>query len=317
MTHIPPPQARTPAAPAPLPEFIPPYFRYAEDDGVDLLEYARLLYRHRWMMTAIVSAAGVLALLAAFAMSPVYRAEVLLAPASQSKGDGVAGVLGQLGDLGSLFEAYVGSGKDRTAESIATLKSRSLTGQFIAQHQLKPILFQERWESRTKTWREGARVPTDLDAVELFDKRVRQVVVDRRTGLVTLSIEWGEPAAAAAWANALVREVNTRRREEAINEAKTSIAYLQRQLARNSAMEIQQAIYRLIEAQTKTMTVAATREEYAFRVIDPAVVPETRIRPKRALMVLGGLVVGGVIAFFVVLLRHALSKLNRSSLRET
>lgn len=316
MTHIPPPQARTPAAPAPLPEYIPPYFQYADDDGIDLVECARLLYRHRRLMAAIVMAAGLLALLAALVMPPVYRAEVLLAPVTQSKGEGVASVLGQLGDLGALFEAYVGSSKDRTAESIATLKSRSLTTQFIAQHELKPILFNDRWEARTKTWREGAKVPTDLEAVDRFDKNVRQVVVDRRTGLVTLAIEWGEPALAAAWANALVREVNTRRREEAIDEAKTSIAYLQRQLARNSAMEIHQAIYRLIEAQTKTMTVAATREEYAFRVIDPAVAPEMRIRPKRTLMVLGGLVVGVVIAVFVVLLRHALTKLNRAARRE-
>lgn len=316
MTHIPPPQARTPAAPAPLPEYIPPYFQYANDDGIDLIECGRLLYRQRRLMGAIVMAAGLLALLAAFIMPPVYRAEVLLAPVTQSKGEGVASVLGQLGDLGALFEAYVGSGKDRTAESIATLKSRSLTTQFIAQHELKPILFNDRWEPRTKTWREGAKVPTDLEAVDRFDKNVRQVVVDRRTGLVTLAIEWGEPALAAAWANALVREVNTRRREEAIDEAKTSITYLQRQLARNSAMEIHQAIYRLIEAQTKTMTVAATREEYAFRVIDPAVAPETRIRPKRTLMVLGGLVMGVVIAVFVVLLRHALTKFNRAAQRD-
>ena len=51
-------------------------------------------------------------------------------------------------------------------------------------------------------------------------------------------------------------------------------------------------IYRLIEAETKKKMVASTREEYAFKPIDPAVAPERRFRPRRAVFVLTGFLLG-------------------------
>ena len=308
MTELPPPQARAPAGSGPLPEYVPPYFRFVDEPEIDLIAYARLLWRSRQIIGVIVVAAGLLTAAWTLTLAPVYRAEVVLTPVQQGKGDGISGLLGQLGDLAALVETYVGSPRDRTSESIATLKSRILTRHFIKQHDLKPILFADRWDAQAKAWRAGERVPTDAEAVEQFDRRIRHVQLDRRTGLVTLAVEWTDPALAAQWANALVKEVNDRRRNDAINEARISIEYLQRQLARNNTVEIQQALYRLIEAQTKTMTVASTREEYAFRVLDPAVAPEQRVRPQRTLMVVMAMVLGLIVAVTAVLVRHAIRR---------
>lgn len=308
MTDLPPPQARTPAASGPLPEYVPPYFRFPDEPAVDIAEYVRLLWRERRLIGIIVVATMLLATTWALVMPPVYKAEAVLSPVQQGKGDGISGLMSQLGDLAALVETYVGAPKDRTSESIATLKSRILTRHFIQRHDLKRILFADRWDADAKTWRVGARVPTDTEAVERFDKEVRKVNLDRRTGLVVLTVEWSDPALAAQWANALVQEVNARRRNEAINEARTSIDYLQRQLTKNNTIEVQQALYRLVEAQTKTMAVATTREEYAFRVLDPAVAPEQRIRPKRTMMVLIGMFLGLMLAAAVVLIRHAIPR---------
>lgn len=308
MTNLPPPQARTPAANGALPEYVPPYFRLTDDRLMDTAECLRLLWRERRLIGVIAIMAGLLAATWALVMPPVYRAEVLLSPVQQGKGDGISGLLGQLGDLAALVETYVGGAKDRTSESIATLKSRVLAREFITQRQLKPVLFADRWDRDNKTWRTGVRIPTDAEAVEQFDRNVRAVSFDRRTGLVLLTVEWSDPILAAQWANLLVQDVNTRRRNEAINEARTSIEYLQRQLAKNNAIEIQQALYRLIEAQTKTMVVASTRDEYAFRVLDPAVPPEKRVRPKRTLMVLVAVFLAIVIASAAVLVRNAFTR---------
>lgn len=309
MTDLPPLHARAPAAGTPMPEYLPPYFRIVDtSDDIDVLEYVRVLWRERRLIAGIVAGIVTLALTWALLMPPVYRAEVVLTPVQQGKGEGLSSLMGQLGDLAALVETYVGAPKDRTAESIATLKSRVLTRHFIQQHDLKPVLFADRWDANAKTWRANARVPTDGEAVEQFDRHVRDVHLDRRTGLVVLGVEWTDPRLAAQWANALVQEVNARRREEAISEARTSIDYMQRQLHKTSAIEIQRALYRLIEAQTKTMTVASTREEYAFRVLDPAVAPERHVRPKRTLMVALGALVGLVLAVVVVLVRHGLAR---------
>ena len=309
MTDLPPLHARAPAAGTSMPEYPPPYFRIVDTaDDLDVLEYVRVLWRERRLIAGIVTGIAALALTWALLMPPVYRAEVVLTSVQQGKGEGLSSLMGQFGDLAALVETYVGAPKDRTAESIATLKSRVLTRHFIQQHDLKPVLFADRWDANAKAWRANARVPTDGEAVEQFDRHVRDVHLDRRTGLVVLGVEWTDPRLAAQWANALVQEVNARRREEAISEARTSIDYMQRQLHKTSAIEIQQALYRLIEAQTKTMAVASTREEYAFRVLDPAVIPERHVRPKRALMVVLGALVGLALATIVVLVRHGLAR---------
>ncbi len=313
MTDIVPPQARKASAISTPSGLVPPYFEYPPDDGIDLVEYARRLAQQWRFMAAIVAATTVLATITAFTATPVYRAEVLLAPVSSSKGEGIASLFGQLGDLASLVETYVGSGKDRTAESIATLKSRALAIGFINERNLKPVLFPDRWDPVDQRWRGPRGAPTDLEAYDVFDNDVRRVITDRRSGLVTLAVEWSDPVLAAAWANALAQQVNARRRAEAIEEARTSIAYLQQQLAKNGTVEIKQALYRLIEAQTKTIAVASTREEYAFRVVDPAVTPEKRVRPRRLLLVAAGFCIGVLLAVSLAACRHAIRRRGTES----
>lgn len=286
----------------------PPYVLYRGADSVNLLECGRLFYRERRLIAVIVGAVGAVALFASLAMTPIYRAEVLLAPAPQEGNEGTSSLVSQLGGIAALVGGSINNPKDRTAESIATLRSRALASDFIREQNLKPVLFASKWDAVRQTWRDGEDVPTDLEAYDVFDKQIRAVNVDRRTGLVSVLIEWKDPALAASWANRLVTAVNRRRREEAIHEAQQSIKYLEQQLPRTSSVEIQQSIYRLIETHLKTIALANARDEYAFRVIDPAVAPERRVRPKRLLIVALGVVFGLLLAIGTVFVRRALAR---------
>lgn len=305
MTDLKTPQARTASPPDLPPLFGASYGYYGADDSIDLLECARLLYREWRLIAVIVGALTTVSLIAALSATPVYRAEALLVPVAPDKAEGGTSIIGQLGDLAALVGGYVASSKDQTAESIATLRSRSLAMDFVREHDLKRILFADQWDPQRNAWREADKAPSDLDAYAVFDTQVRIVHVDRRTGLVSLAVEWSNPALAASWANHLVREVNERRRSDVIREAEQSIKYLRRQVARVSSVEIQQSIYRLIEAQTKTIALANSRADYAFRVIDAAIPPERPIRPQRRFIVAAGFVLGLLVALAAVFVRHA------------
>ena len=269
------------------------------EEPINWSEYWKVLVEHKKLIGIITAASALLALLLAFLLPPVYRAEALLAPVSQDKSEGLSAMANQFGDLAALAGVNIGSGKDKTAESIAALRSRSLSVAFIEKENLKPILFPRKWNVENKKWKDPVEIPTDWEAFEIFDKDIRSVSVDRKTGLVTLVIEWKDPALASKWATSLVKQVNNRLRTEAIEEAEKSIAYLEKQLGSTSSVEIQQAIYRIIETQTKKKMIASTREEYAFTVIDPAVSPEERARPKRLLIILAGLIIGVAAGFSV------------------
>jgi LPS O-antigen subunit length determinant protein (WzzB/FepE family) len=62
--------------------------------------------------------------------------------------------------------------------------------------------------------------------------------------------------------------------------------------------------YQLIEEQTKTMMLAQVKKEYMFKTIDPAQVPDEKSGPKRALIVLLGTMLGGILSVLIVLIRY-------------
>jgi len=289
--------------PPPYPGYPGPFLVYPPEEPIDWSEYWRVLVKNRKLIGIITAVSTLTALLLAFLLPPVYRAEVLLAPVTQDKSEGLSAIANQYGDLAALAGINLGPSKDKTSEYIAALKSRSLSVSYIKEANLMPILFASKWDAVKKQWNDSANAPTEWKAFELWDKDIRRVNLDKRTGLVTLIVEWKDPALAAKWANDFTRHVNTRLRTEAVEEAEKSIAYLEKQLPKISSVEVQQAIYRLIETQTKKKMVASTRDEYAFTTIDPAVPPEKRAWPKRLLFVLVGVALGLSFALIVTFRR--------------
>lgn len=294
------PIIQPPPASCPYAHFYPP----RQEDEIGLHGYWRAMTDHKKMIAVITGISTTIALITAFVLTPIYRAEVLLSPTISEKAGGLGAVAGQFGDLAALAGINLGGGAaDPTQEAAATLKSRALTDAFFKEKNLLPILFEDDWSSEKKAWKDQdpKDIPTLWKAYKLFDEYIRRVSIDKKTGLVTLSIEWKDPVQAADWANELVKRVNRQRQFEAIQEAESSIHYLYEQLAKTNSVEVQQAIYRLIEAQMKSATVAKSRQEYAFKVIDPAVAPEKKIKPKRAVIVIFGFVGGLVLAMLCVL----------------
>jgi LPS O-antigen subunit length determinant protein (WzzB/FepE family) len=53
---------------------------------------------------------------------------------------------------------------------------------------------------------------------------------------------------------------------------------------------------------------AEVRDEYVFKTIDPAFVPEEKAKPKRALICVLGIMLGGMLAVMLVLIRYFVRK---------
>jgi uncharacterized protein involved in exopolysaccharide biosynthesis len=264
--------------------------------------------RQRWWHIAIVCLAIAGGLFIALTSPKMYRAEVLMVPAADDSGQLLA-TAGRLASLAGLGGILPGSGSGKADEAIATLESGEFTRSFITDRKLLPILFRDDWDSQSHTWRgkPPRDAPTLGDAVRRFAK-LRRVEKDARNGLITLSIDWRDPALAADWANDLVRRLNEDMRTRAITEAKQSLEFLQRELDRTQTVKARDAMYSLIEANLNKITLATVRPEYAVRVIDRAVPPDPtqRVAPHRVLILAMALVAGlatsaAVIAIYVVL----------------
>ncbi len=271
--------------------------RTGRDEVLDVRSALRLLLRKRWWIIAAVVVSTLLFTTAAFKITPVYRAVTVLIPVSSERSSfvGTGAALGQLGGLASLAGLSLGANDAATAEALGVLRSRQFAEKFIIDYNLMPQLFAKAWDASTGTWKANVHpVPTVGKAVKYFDKRIRTVTQDNKSGLISLQIDWTDRKAAAAWANELVRRLNNEMRVRAISSADASIAFLEKELTTTSVVEMREAINRIIEAQEKQRMVATVTEEYAFRVVDSASAPDADdpAKPPKFLLIVAGPMVG-------------------------
>lgn len=278
-----------------------PIYTLPPDDEINFIGLFRILIEQKWLILVLTVLATFVALVIALQATPIYRAEVLLAHVEKGKDSRFSALAGQLGGLASLAGLNTESGGD-VEEAIATLKSRNFTYKLIKDENLMQVFFEDAWDEKSKQWFDVDKPPTMWKAYEKFDS-IRSVTLDSNTGLYTLSIDWKDPEIAAEWANKLVTRINNKLRHEAISNAEKSVKYLEAELQKTSIIELKESIYSLIEAQTKTKMLANTREEYAFHVIDSAVVPEQKINSRRIIVILGFLI-GGFVGVLSAFIRH-------------
>jgi uncharacterized protein involved in exopolysaccharide biosynthesis len=277
---------------------------YAVDDSdeVRLVDLWRVVWRGRWLIVITALSFAFVAGLATYLITPVYRATVLVAPTAETMGGtGLASLAGQLAGVAALTGVNLG-GNNRTAEAVATLRSRAFTEKFIRERKLLPILYADRWDESAQQWLdESGEPPSMWAAYELFNS-LRSIDEDVTTGLFTVDVNWTDPQLAAEWANGLIDDVNGMLRTRAVAESRQNLDFLGDELEKNSQVQLQTTIYGLIEAEMQNAMLANVKQEYAFRVIDPAKVPEKTHWPKRLLITLlgfaAGLVIGTLAAVF-------------------
>jgi uncharacterized protein involved in exopolysaccharide biosynthesis len=189
-------------------------------------------------------------------------------------------------------------------EALALLQSRYLTEMFIEQNGLLPILYWKLWDPQTHGWRtkDPQKTPS-LWKADLEFRKIRTVVQDTKTGLVTLSITWRDPAQAAKWANGIVALANSQMRARAIRDSERNIAYLRDQASKTQLVPVQTALSTLMESEYKQSMMAGGNDEYALRIIDPAAVPEQPSSIRRMFVVLGGLCAGLFVSLLIVFTR--------------
>ena len=276
------------------------------EDSIDMRALIGGLWLRRWWIASSVFAFAAMFTAAAFLMTPIYRANTLLVPAEVSRqglGALLGGSLGSLGDLASLAGVNVGSAATETEEALAVMKSRQFTEAFIEDRHLMPKLFSGKWDAQKQTWKPDIEPPTPAQAYKYFNTAIRTVLQDRKTGLITVQIDWRDRAEAADWGNDLVQRLNTEMRSRAINKADASLGYLEAELSKTSVVATREAISRLIEAQIKQRMVANVTQEYALRVVDKAMASDKNdvLKPRKAVLLAAGLALGALVGMVAVL----------------
>jgi uncharacterized protein involved in exopolysaccharide biosynthesis len=304
-----------------------PQYLQHHDDEIDLKELLLVLWKGKWIILFISLIFAVGGVLYALSQPNIYKAEVILASASDSKSGGLAGLASQFGGLASLAGVSLGGGRtDSKVMALATLQSRQFINAFINKYDLSaPLMAVERWdkpqdelilngglysvqENEWSTDETGRSLkPSDWRAYGAF-RAVLSVSDSKDTGLVTLSITHLSPTIAKQWVDWLVIDLNAWIKDKSLDETRRNIQYLEGQIEKTNITDMQSIFYQLIEEQTKNLMLAEVQDEFAFKIIDPAVVPEEKVGPKRALICVLAVLLGGMLGTAIVLIRYAFTK---------
>jgi len=196
---------------------------WRDDADIDFRQLLRTVWARRVLVGIVAAACGILAGAVSFVMTPVYRASTVLVPASDRGFGDASAALGQLGGLASLAGIEIGGSNVEVEEALAVLRSREFTEKFIREKNLLPVLFAHKWDAAAGHWQgEEAKWPTLAKGFRYFNRKLRFVVFDKKTNLITVQVEWRDRQAAAQWANELVARVNEEMRTRAAAEGLVS-----------------------------------------------------------------------------------------------
>ena len=294
-----------------------PYFSFRE--------FIVLSWRYKWFVIGLTGVFAVLAVWIALSIPNQYKSEVTLTPSEEQQGGGLAALANQFGSLASLAGINLqGKGTDKTLLALEMFRSRQFLMSFIDRHDLLvPLLAAKEWDQATDTlvinpeiYDEAAKkwvrvvsppkqqIPTLFEAYEAF----RELIVvnrDQKTGIVKISLTYYSPKLARDWLSLLVADLNDYIRKQDLAESDRSVEYLQQQINQTEVAELKNVFFQLIQEQIKTAMLAKAREEYVFKTVDAALVPERKSKPIRSIMVLVITFIGGLFSIFLVHVRQA------------
>ncbi|MGR5195436.1 Wzz/FepE/Etk N-terminal domain-containing protein [Vibrio rotiferianus] len=299
------------------------------DNEIDLRELFKALWKGKWIIIVTTFVFAVGAVLYALSLPNIYKSDALLAPAESSSGGGLSKMAGQLGGLAALAGVNLGAGESsQTDLAVQVMKSRQFIGEFIKKHDLLvPLMATKGWDltndrliynekvynSKTGQWLRKpngvfSSQPTKQEAYDVFSEKVFNIIEDKESGLYTITVKHYSPNVARQWVSWLVEDINEVMRKRSIADASRNLRYLNSQLTKTSIADMQNTFYKLIEEQTKSLMLAEVQEEFVFKTIDPAITPEQKFEPKRAVICILITFLGLALSMIFVLMKFAFKK---------
>lgn len=281
-------------------------FDSINQENFDARELFNTLWQEKWVVIAVATFVVAVGVTYALLSQPIYRSEALLQIREDGKvgGGGLASLAGQLGGVADFAGVALQPAGGNRAVAIATLKSRFLIQKFIEDKNLLPILFEKKWDAGKGSWatNDPKKQPSLQDGYKLVVTSILNVLEEKRTGLVTISVEWRDPRQAADWVAELVRRTNLTLKNKTIEEGQRNLSYLEEQSKATAIVEVQKSIYSLMESELKKIMIAKSGDDFALKIIDPPESPEKRIRPKRTLIAMFSAFAGVLLGLLMALI---------------
>ena len=279
--------------------------RQDDADEINLVDYLRVISKHRRMIFWICTITVIITAIVSMRLPKMYAAAVSVVPPIDilQKESGMAGGLGAVKSSILRNAMYVGGISDMY---VGILRSRSVADALIESFDLGKVY-----------------------KVKHGFSIVRQILRDRTyikvgdEGIIAITVEDGDPCRAADLANVYVEELDRRNKqlfvgqatnkkvflENRLREIKQELSQIDSMLSRDA--KIKEVLFELLAREYEIAKIEEAKSMPTIQVLDRAVVPEKKCKPKRGQMV----VLAGITGLFVsVLAAFVREHITRTSL---
>lgn len=287
------------------------------DDEIDVRELFSTLWLNKKFILILTGIFAVLSVIYSLSLTNLYTSQALLVPTSLNSNS-----TSQYKALASVAGVNLGDSSPDVTLAIAFINSKKIIRQLIKHESFLPdLMAAKKWhiksnsiiydddlyDKKNKKWVREVdfpfqQVPSEQEAFALFSKQIN-ISEDKKNQLVTLSVEHISPSVAQQWAEWIIDEANMMVANLRIEEAESSINYLNEQIKLTPYAELRTLFFNLIQQNTQNMMLAKVSKQYALTIIDPPLIPEIKSNPKRALICILGTLLGGMLSLLIILVR--------------
>lgn len=204
-------------------------------EELNLLDYYKVIMRHKKMIAGIVMAVSVIAVVTSLLMAKTFKADAVIIPvSSKGGGGGMSALSSQFGGLASLAGMSLSGGAGDAEKLLAILKSRTIVENVINRENLMPILFEKQWDAAANKWK--STDPEKMPDMEMAVRKMKGAVVisdDKKAKTIKITGTFKTPDLAARIVNAYLDELQNFINANALTTAKRNRLFIEGQLAEN------------------------------------------------------------------------------------
>ena len=265
--------------------------RESYEDEINLLDLLKIILKYKKMIIYFVLICTVGTAVISLLMTKIYESKAVItpveAPAAQS---GMGALTAQFGIM-TPQSANV-------SEIVGLLKSNVLMQRVMEKGKFYDILF-DKDDLKGKTENEKS-----WKGIRLLKEGILKVTENKKDNIISISAQYKDPVIAQKVASTTLSELTEYMTTEAKRVADANKIHLDTQMVGTADPFVRQKIYALIAQQIETAMMSAAKENFAFKVIDPPMVPDKKVKPKRTTMVLLAFIVSLMIGVFAAFARE-------------
>lgn len=285
----------------------------SDEDEIGLLDLLIVLGKYKGMIISVTFFVALLAVGGSLLMPNIYTGTTRILPPQQSQSSASA-LLSQLGGLAGMAGGSLGI-KNPNDLYVAMLKSRTVMETVAKRFDLQKVYEQE----------------TMTDTLRALDGNA--AISSGKDGVITVEVDDKDPQLAAALSNAFIDELSKLMQANSLTDASQKRVFFEQQLrqvkdrltdaelvldktpvtsleyldaVRN--LKYQEAVWEILAKQFEMAKLDEAKDFPLIQVLDMAVAPEKKSKPRRSLIVISAVFVAFFLAVIWAFIKDALSR---------